>query len=93
MWNWFSVGRISPNGTLRLRDHIRRTIEHLSVAERILTKSLDELAKQPKRRGGFFAIKDHGDGLPPHDMQAPTLMALGIYEGKPVGRRKSLIAA
>jgi hypothetical protein len=95
MWAWFANGQLSVKGAVRLRDHIKRTMEYLAIAEATLTRSLNEYDKKPSRRGGFLAIKDHGDGLPPHSQSSQVLMKLGVYDGKPVGRPKSkpLIAA
>jgi len=33
-----------------------------------LRAALNRMTRQPKRRrAGFFEVKDHGDGLPPHN--------------------------
>jgi hypothetical protein len=88
--DWFYKKRISAAGERKLLAHVNRMIEHLRYVEMALTAEIDGRAKKPKRHTGFLAVKDHGDGLPPHNQVSQVLTQLGIYSGKPIGVRKSV---
>jgi len=93
--DWFYKKRISAAGERKLLAHVNWMIEQLQYVETAITAQIDSREKRPKRHTGFLAIKDHGDGLPPHSQSSHVLAKLGVYDGKPVGRpkSKSLIAA
>jgi len=76
--NWFALGHLTPVNERALLIHVDETMKHLQAIKDKIEPSIREWERRPKRRTGCFEVKDHGDGLGPHDSRLQTLQALGL---------------
>ncbi len=88
---WMSGHCRPPIGKLReIISFVERSERALHDARMWLLTELERREREPVKRPGFMIVKDHGDGLPPHNQRYATLLALGLVE--PRRSRKRLDA-
>lgn len=84
--NTYPPRRIPLKHERTMLAHFDRTIEGLQRARTLVAADIAERERQPRRLRGMLAVRDHGDGLPPHNQQGPTLAKLGLIDISRLGR-------